>query len=384
MSQKPAAATGLDTPRSTTHKAAVLTGLDAPLEIHQISVESPRANEVMIRMGASGVCHSDLSVQNGTLMGATPIVLGHEGAGIIEEVGEGVTNLKPGDHVVVSWVPQCGQCYFCDHGQPNLCEAGNTATMAGSLLDGTTRLTSQGAPLYQMAATGTFSEYAIIPAMSAVKIDPDIDLKLAALVGCGVLTGVGAALNTASIAKGDTVAVIGCGGVGLNVIQGARIAGAKRIIAVDMVDSKLKMARQFGATDTVNASKGDAVSGVMDLTGQRGADVTFEVIGLEATIQQAITMARRGGQTILVGVPPMDVMVTVPAMIGLIVQEKTVKGCWYGSSDVRRDVPRLIDLYRKGELKLDELISREIELDEVNDAFEAMKTGEVARSVIVY
>ena len=235
-----------------------------------------------------------------------------------------------------------------------------------------------------MAATGTFSEYAIIPAISAVKIDSDIDLKVAALVGCGVLTGVGAALNTASIAKGDTVAVIGCGGVGLNVIQGARIAGATRIIAVDMVDSKLEMARQFGATDTVNGSKGDAVSGVMDLTEQRGADVAFEVIGLEVTIQQAIMMARRGGQAILVGVPPMDVMVTVPAMIGLIVQEKTVKGCWYGSSDVHRDVPRLIDHDRKGELKLDELISREIKLDAINDAFEAMKTGEVARSVVVY
>jgi S-(hydroxymethyl)glutathione dehydrogenase / alcohol dehydrogenase len=369
-----------------THRAAVLPGMNQPLEVREdVEVESPHAGEVKIRMGASGVCHSDLSIQNGTLYGGpSPLVCGHEGAGVVEEVGEGVTEVRPGDHIVVSWVPQCGKCYFCQHGQPNLCEAGATATMAGSLLDGTTRLTSQGAPLYQMAATGTFSEYAIIPAISAVKIDPDVDLKVAALVGCGVLTGVGAALNTASIVEGDTVAVIGCGGVGLNVIQGARIAGAARVIAVDMVDSKLEMAKQFGATDTVNAGKGDAVSGVMDLTEQRGADVTFEVIGLEATIQQAIGMARRGGQAILVGVPPMDVMVTLPAMIGLIVQEKTVKGCWYGSSDVRRDVPRLIDLYKKGQLKLDELISREIKLDGINEAYEAMKTGEVARSVIVY
>src|SRR4029079_19700080 len=177
------------------------------------------------------------------------------------------------------------------------------------------------------------------------------------LVGCGVLTGVGPAMNTASIAEGDTVAVIGCGGVGLNVIQGARISGADRVIAVVMVDSKLELAMQFGATDAVNAGKGNAVSAVMDLTGQRGADVTFEVIGLESTIQEAITMARRGGQAILVGVPSMDVMVTLPAMIGLLVQENTVKGCWYGSADVRRDVPRLIDLYQKGGLKLDELIS---------------------------
>jgi Zn-dependent alcohol dehydrogenase len=256
--------------------------------------------------------------------------------------------------------------------------------MAGSLLDGTTRLTSHGGPLYQMAATGTFSEHAIIPAISAVKIDADVDLKVAALIGCGVLTGVGAAMNTASIAKGDTVVVIGCGGVGLNVIQGARIAGADRVIAVDMVDAKLEMARQFGATDTVNGDTVNAISGVMDLTEQRGADVTFEVIGLDPTIQQAIAMARRGGQAILVGVPALDVMVTLPAMIGLIVQEKTVKGCWYGSSDVRRDVPRLVDLYRKGQLKLDELISREIKLDGINDAYDAMKSGEVARSVVVY
>jgi S-(hydroxymethyl)glutathione dehydrogenase/alcohol dehydrogenase len=369
-----------------THRAAVLPGINQPLEVREdVEIESPRAGEIKIRMGASGVCHSDLSIQNGTLYGGpAPLVCGHEGAGVVEDVGPDVADLRPGDHIVVSWVPQCGQCYFCRRGQPNLCEAGATATMAGSLLDGSTRLTSQGAPLHQMAATGTFSEYAIIPAMSAVKIDTDIDLKVAALIGCGVLTGVGAAMNTASIATGDTVAVIGCGGVGLNVIQGARIAGADRVIAVDMVDRKLELAKQFGATDTVNAGAVNAISAVMDLTEQRGADVTFEVIGLDPTIQQAITMARRGGQAILVGVPALDVMVTIPAMIGLIVQEKTVKGCWYGSSDVRRDVPRLVDLYRKGQLKLDELISREIKLDGINDAYDAMKSGEVARSVVVY
>jgi NDMA-dependent alcohol dehydrogenase len=369
-----------------THRAAVLPNILEPLEVRDdVEIEPPRAGEVRIRMGASGVCHSDLSIQNGTLYGGpAPLVCGHEGAGVVEEVGDGVTGLGPGDHIVVSWVPQCGQCYFCLRGQPNLCEAGATATMAGSLLDGTTRLTSRGGPLFQMAATGTFSEVAVIPAMSAVKIDPDVDLKVAALVGCGVLTGAGAAMNTARIEKGDTVAVVGCGGVGLNVIQGARVAGAERIIAVDMVDSKLELARQFGATDTVNAGQRDAVSTVIDLTDQRGADVGFEVIGLQVTIEQTINMTRRGGQAILVGVPPLDVMVTLPAMIGLIVQEKTVKGCWYGSSDVRRDVPRLIDLYRKGDLKLDELISREIKLEGINEAFEAMKTGEVARSVVVY
>ena len=365
-------------------KAAILTALDQPLEIHDVELDSPHAGEVKIRMGASGVCHSDLSMQNGTIMAAAPIVLGHEGAGVIEEVGEGVTNLKPGDHVVVSWVPQCGECFYCKRGQGELCKVADASLASGGLLDATPRFSWKGSPLSQMAASGTFSEVSVIPAIGAVKIDDDVDMKVAALIGCGVLTGVGAALNTADIKKGDTVAVVGCGGVGLNVIQGARIAGAANIIAVDMNETKLQMAKEFGATATVNASQSDAVSQVMSMTEERGADVAFEVIGLGPTIDQTITMTRRGGQAILVGVPRMDVMVTVPAFLGLVLQEKTIKGCWYGSSNVHTDVPKLVDLYKKGELKLDELISREIELDEVNDAFEAMKTGEVARSVIVY
>jgi NDMA-dependent alcohol dehydrogenase len=385
MSQQPAAASGLDASKSKSHRAAVLTALDTPLEIHEIEVESPRAHEVKIRMGASGVCHSDLSVQNGTLMGATPIVLGHEGAGVIEEVGEGVTNLKPGDHVVVSWVPQCGECFFCLHGQGELCKTADPALATGGLLDGTPRFTwNGGQPLFQMAASGTFSEFSIIPETGAVKIPDDLDMKVAALIGCGVLTGVGAALNTANIVKGDTVAVVGCGGVGLNVIQGARIAGAENIIAIDMNETKLQLAKEFGATATVNASQTDPVSQVMSMTEERGADVAFEVIGLGPTIDQTITMTRRGGQAILVGVPRMDVMLTIPAFLGVVLQEKTIKGCWYGSSNVQQDVPKLVDLYKKGELKLDELISREISLDQVNEAFDAMKTGEVARSVIVY
>src|SRR3954469_5549016 len=204
-------------------KAAILTGLEQPLEIHDVELDKPHAGEVSVRMGASGVCHSDLSVQNGTLMGVAPIVLGHEGAGVIEEVGEGVTSVKPGDHVVVSWVPQCGDCFFCERDQGYLCEGAGAALASGGLLDGTTRFTSQGAPLYQMAASGTFSEVSIIPETGAVKIPDDVDMRVAALIGCGVLTGTGAAMNTAKINKGDSVAVIGCGGVGLNVIQGARI-----------------------------------------------------------------------------------------------------------------------------------------------------------------
>jgi len=366
-------------------KAAVLNGLLEPLEIRDdVVVESPHAGELRLRMAASGVCHSDLSMQNGTMMAATPIVLGHEGAGVVEEIGPGVTGFEVGDHVVISWVPQCGECYFCTRGQGQLCENSNAALATGGLLDGTTRMTSRGQPLFQMAASGTFGETTIIPAIGAVKIPKDFDLKLGALIGCGVLTGVGAALNTASIAKGDTVAVVGCGGVGLNVIQGARIAGAGEIIAIDTAETKLAMAKQFGATATINASQSDPVSQVMTMTKERGADVAFEVIGLQPTIDQVIAMTRRGGQAILVGVPRMDVMVSLPAFLGVVLQEKTIKGCWYGSSNVQRDVPKLIELYKKGDLKLDELVSRTITLEQVNEAFDAMQTGEIARSVIVY
>jgi S-(hydroxymethyl)glutathione dehydrogenase / alcohol dehydrogenase len=366
-------------------KAAVLIGIDEPLEIRDdIEVDAPHAGEVKVRMAASGVCHSDLSMQNGTMAAGAPMVLGHEGAGVIEEVGPGVTKLAPGDHVVISWVPQCGECFFCTRGQPQLCEQASTALMTGGLLDGTPRMSSQGAPLPQMAASGTFSEVTVVPEVGAVKVPADFDLKLAALIGCGVLTGAGAAMNTADIHPGDTVAVVGCGGVGLNVIQGARIAGAAEIIAIDMNETKLSLAKEFGATATVNASQGDPVSQVMEMTGQRGADVAFEVIGLEKTIDQTITMTRRGGQAILVGVPKMDAMINLPAFFGVVLQEKTIKGCWYGSSDVQRDVPKLIELYQDGQLKLDELVSRTITLDQVNEAFDAMKTGEVARSVIEY
>jgi Zn-dependent alcohol dehydrogenase len=312
-------------------------------------------------------------------------ILGHEGAGVIEAVGEGVTSIAVGDHVVVSWVPQCGDCFFCNKDQGYLCENANNAIGAGIQLDGTTRAKrSDGTPLFQMSAVGTFAEVAILPAISVVKIPDDVDLRIGALIGCGVLTGVGAALNTADIKQGDTVAVVGCGGVGLNVIQGAKIAGAGRIIAIDMVPAKLEMAKQFGATEVVNASETDAVSAVMAATEQRGADVAFEVIGLKATIDQTINMVRRGGEAILVGVPRMDVMVEVSAFFGLVLADKKIKGCWYGSSNVQKDVPKLVELYKSGQLKLDELISREIKVDEVNEAFDAMKAGEVARSVIVY
>jgi S-(hydroxymethyl)glutathione dehydrogenase / alcohol dehydrogenase len=365
-------------------KAAVHVGLDQPLEIRDdIEVDSPKAGELKVRIAASGVCHSDLSVQNGTIPLPPPIVLGHEGAGVVEEVGPGVEGFEVGDHVVLTFVPECGECFFCQRDQGFMCEKSSALNMGG-MLDGTKRITSGGNPVSVMAGCGTFSEVTVVPSISAVKIDKDVPLKIAALLGCGVQTGVGAAMNTASIRKGGTVAVVGCGGVGLNVIQGARIAGAEKIIAVDMVDSKLQMAKEFGATDFVNAGEGNPVAAVQALSEGKGVDASFEVIGLGPTIEQAMQMTRVGGETILVGVPRMDVMLNVNPAFSFIYTAKTVKGCWYGSCNVHREVPKLLELYKSGELKLDELISREIGLDDVNTAFDAMKSGEVARSVIVY
>ncbi len=371
--------------RAVTTRAAVLTALDQPLQLRDgVEVERPHAGEVRVRMVASGVCHSDRSMQNGTLPVTLPAVLGHEGAGVVEEVGDGVVDVVPGDHVVISWVPQCRACFFCTRGQPHLCRTGDAVLLTGGLLDGNPRLRLDGAPLQQMLGTGTFSGTTVVDATAVVKVPDDLDLSVAALLGCAVLTGVGAALNTATIAPGDTVAVVGCGGVGLNVIQGARLAGAGEIVAIDIHPAKLELARRMGATTTVDASTTDPVGAVFDRTGQRGADVAFEAIGTGPTIDQTVALTRRGGQAILVGIPRMDVMLTLPVMLGLVMAERTIKGCWYGSADVRRDVPVLIEHYRKGDLRLDELVSRRIALDEVNVALDEMSTTGLARSVIVF
>lgn len=364
-------------------RAAVLSAAGEPLEVRDdVEVEAPHAHEVRVRMVAAGVCHSDLSMCDGTLMAPVPIVLGHEGAGVVEEVGEGVTRVERGHRVVISWVPQCGECFFCLRHQGHLCERANAAIASGGLLDGTSRFRSRGAPLHQMSASGTFADVTVVPECGVVKVDDDLEMGLAALLGCGVLTGVGAATRTADISPGDTVAVLGCGGVGLNVVQGARIAGADRVIALDTNPAKLELAERFGATAVVDASAGDPISAVMRLTGQRGADVVFEVIGLPRTIDQAVTMTRRGGQTVLVGIPRMDTMLSLPAFFGVVLAAKTITGCWYGSSNVQEDVPVLVDLYRKGQLELDGLVSRSVGLDDVNAALDALRAGEVTRTLI--
>lgn len=366
-------------------RAAVLAATGQPLEVwDDVIVDDPRAGEVRVGMAAAGVCHSDVAMQEGRIPAPLPAVLGHEGAGFVEAVGPGVDGLAPGDLVALSWVAQCGHCFYCGRGQPQLCEQAIVAMASGGQLDGSSRLRTPTGHLFQALGSGTFAETTVVPAIAAVKVDADLDPAVVAMLGCGVVTGVGAALNTASIRPGDTVAVVGCGGVGLNVVQGARIAGAERIVAVDSQPAKIDLARTLGATDGVLVGSQDPVAGVMELTGQRGADVVFEVVGRLATIQAAMGMTRRGGETVLVGIPAMDVMLTIPAMVGLVLTEKTLRGCWLGSSDLRRDIPRMVALYRSGELRLDELVSRRIGLEDVNGAFASLESGEGARSVIVY
>jgi Zn-dependent alcohol dehydrogenase len=370
--------------------AAIFESIGKPLRlVDDLVVDDPREGEIAIEMLASGVCHSDLSAQNGTMLMPPNTILGHEGIARITALGPNANEharlpLAVGDHVVVSWVPQCGRCYFCMHHQPHLCEKASVTMSSASMLDGTRRAHSAGSDLGQMAATGTFATNAVIPAIAAIPIDADIDPVFGSLIGCGVLTGVGAALNTATISEGDTVAVVGCGGVGLNVIQGAVLAGAGEIIAIDLNDQKLELASTLGATITINGATSNVISQVMKQTGQRGADVVFEVIGLGPTIEQAVQLTRRGGQTILVGIPAMSVMLQLPAFFGVVLQEKTIKGCWYGSSDVTRDVPRIVEQYRAGQIHLAELVSDRIELAQVNDALASLASGTVTRSVIVY
>jgi S-(hydroxymethyl)glutathione dehydrogenase/alcohol dehydrogenase len=304
------------------------------------------------------------------------VILGHEGAGVVEAVGESVTRVKQGDRVVASFVPACGTCWYCLHDQSNLCQA------SGELMFVPRATRPDGSPAFSFTGLGTFAEAMTVNEASVVKIETDVTDDQLALIGCGVTTGVGAALNTARVEPGSSVAVIGCGGVGQAVIQGARIAGASRIFAIDPVELKRKSAEQLGATDLIDPTASDPVGQVQALTDGRGADYAFEVIGLPETILQAYATARRGGTVVVVGMPRSDAQVTFPAF-GLFYDEKRILGCVYGSSQVRRDFPRFVSLVETGRLDLATMVSRRIPLDDVNDAFRAMEAGEVIRSVIV-
>jgi len=347
--------------------------------VEDISLDPPKAGEVLVKMCGTGVCQSDMSLINGTLPLPLPTVLGHEGAGVIDQVGEGVTNVKPGDHVVLSFIPTCGTCFHCLRGETHLCLLGMPT---GMMLDGTSRVRLGDTQLNVMLFLGNMAEYCVVPSISVVPIDREIPFKVAALIGCGVTTGVGAAIKTAQVQPGSTVAVFGCGGVGLSVIQGARIAGADRIIGVDLADNKLEMAKEFGATDTVNASS-DPVAKIQELTGGIGVDYAFEAIGLSSTIEQAYQAARRGGMMIVVGAGNLVDMVSFSAMM-LFAEAKTIKGCMYGSVNPRVDFPKWLDLYLRRKLDLDRMVTRTYKIDEAPQAFEDLQKGINARGVIVF
>ena len=357
-------------------KAAVLRGVREQ-EIEDIDIDDPKSKEVLIRVAAAGVCHSDLHFYNGTWHGGFPMVLGHESAGIVEEVGKDVTYVKPGDHVITCLSTFCGHCEDCITGRMVLC----AEPEVNRLPTEPPRLTKRDEYLRQFARLGSFAEYMLIHEHSLVKIRQDMPLDRAALIGCGVTTGVGAALNTARIDPGSTVAVIGCGGVGLSVVNGAMIGGASRIIAVDMLESKLELAKEFGATDVVNASETDAVEAVQELT-DGGVHYSFEAIGLKVAAEQAFQMLRRGGTATVIGMIPPPQMVEVLGADFL--QEKRIQGSSMGSNRFRVDMPRYVEFYLQGRLHLDQLISQRIKLDQINEAFEILETGDIARSVITF
>lgn len=364
-------------------KAAVLFEVGKKLEIREVEVQRPQAGEVLIRMAAGGVCHSDLHVMTGHLVATLPAILGHEGSGVVAEAGPGVTSVKPGDHVIPLWRLSCGECEYCTDGRPALCPAGMQIRTTGRLLDGTTRFKLDGKEIKHFAGVSSFSQYSVVPEKSVLKIPGDLSLERAALLGCAVITGVGAAINAARVKPGSSVAVFGTGGVGLNVVQGAAIAGAEKIIAVDLLENKLEYAKQFGATHTVNASKGNPVEQVRALTGGRGVDYAFEVIGLPQTMRQAYDSLAKRGMAVVVGVTPMTTEVSVPVM-SLVFEERVLTGSVYGSSRPRLDILRLIDLYRAGKLKLDELLTRTYPFEQINEAYDALERGEVARSVVTF
>jgi S-(hydroxymethyl)glutathione dehydrogenase/alcohol dehydrogenase len=362
-------------------KAAVLFKANTPLEVIDLTQEGPRAGEARVKVKAAGICHSDWHIMNGDWTPPLPMVLGHEAAGVVEEVGAGATNVKPGDHVIFSFRPHCGRCLYCSIGRTILCD-GYTSPRWG-MLDGTYRLKHQGKDIHQMARIGTFSERVVCAAEMLVPIRKEMPWPQAALVGCCVPTGVGAVTRCAEVEAGASVLVIGCGGVGLNVVQGARLAGAGIIAAADLLDNKLTYAKEFGATHTINASRENPVDRVRELTAGRGVDYAFDAIGGEQTTLQILDAIRPGGTAVIVGMAAMNVKAPI-APYFMALQEKAIKGTMYGSVRPNLDFPKLVDLYLEGRLKIDELVSRTYSLDQINEGFAALRSGQVARGVVVF
>lgn len=362
--------------------AAVLRAYDQPLTIEEIALDDPGAWEVIVRLAACGVCHSDLHMIGGTFKTPLPVVLGHEGAGVVEAIGPGVRDVQPGDHVVLAWIPSCGRCRYCASGRPALCSDRQGVERHG----GPPRLhTSDGEGIHQFLDVSAFAERVLVREEGVIRIPPDVPLEIAALVGCAVLTGIGAATRTARVEPGSTVAVFGAGGVGLNVIQGAVLAGAARIIAVDRRPAALELARSFGATETLDTSETGADGGtaktLRKLTGG-GVDYAFEVVGLPETIAQAWESLAPGGRAVVVGLTPQNAQVTLRADF---LSEKSLLGCIFGSAVPRVDVPRVLDLYARGKLKLDELATRRYTLEQVNEALDALRSGGAAgRGILTF
>ena len=358
-------------------KAAVLREVDRPLEVEEVDIADPGPREVIVRTGASGVCHSDLHYVEGLYAGRMPMVLGHEAAGTIEAVGELVDYVQPGDRVICCLSVFCGHCERCTEGRTVLCSRVGLTRGPGD----TPRLSVGGTPVTQMANLASFAERMLVHENSVVKVDYDIPFEQLALIGCGATTGLGAALNTAAVRPGSAVAVIGCGGVGLNAVQGAVLAGALRVIAIDAVETKLTLAREFGATDVIDASSGDVVERIRDLT-NGGVDYSFEAIGKKETAEQAFDMLRPGGTATVIGMIPQGTKIELDGPSFL--REKRIQGSSMGSNHFRTDMPRYVEFYRQGRLKLDELVTQRISLEQVNKGFADMKEGSVARSVIVF
>ena len=362
-------------------KAAVLYETKTPLTIEDVELDDPKSQEVLVKIGAAGICRSDRHFMHGDAPIALPVVLGHEGAGTVEKVGPGVTSVKPGDQVILSFVPACGRCKSCVEGRSNLCD--NHAATGANMYDGTCRLHKGGQDIHHMGKVACFAEHAVVPESGCVPIGAAIPMDIAAMIGCCVPTGVGAAIYSAKVQPGSTVAVVGCGGVGLNVIMGAKLMNASQIIAVDISESQLEFAMKFGATHSVNASDRDPVAQVKELTGGRGADYTFEVFGSADTMKAAYDMCGKSGTVTVVGIAPFGAEASINA-VDIVRNEKTMRGTYYGSARSSTDMPKMVDLYLSGKLNLDDLVVRHYSLDQINEAYGDMDKGEIGRGAIMY
>ena len=351
-----------------------------PISIEEIELSPPGPEEVLVKIAGAGLCHSDLSGINGDRPRPLPIALGHEASGVVQECGPGVTDLKPGDHVVMSFLPVCGHCPECAEGRPQLCGPGHAANGAGTLLNGSRHITCEGVPVNHHSGVSAFSEYSVIHRRSIVKIDPEVPLTIAALFGCAVMTGVGAAMNTCRIRPGDSVAVIGLGGVGLSALLGALASGAGRVIAIDLAADKLEIARGLGATDAFLANDPDIVELVKDAT-RGGVDHAIEMAGVAAAFELAFRLTRRGGTTATAGLANPNSVFRLPP-VPLVAEERVIRGSYMGSCVPSRDIPRFIGLYKQGRLPVDRLLSSTGKLEGINEGFDRLDRGEVVRHVL--